>query len=87
MNAKKLYEKMVDYRQFGIVLMAVGAFFYLGVILPSVTAVMADKYIAMGASTGFLILSVLSFILAKKCQGKLAETEEGQEYLMNQKRP
>jgi Na+/citrate or Na+/malate symporter len=82
-----MYEKMMDYRQFGIVLLAAGAFFYLGVILPSKAAVMADKYIAMGASAGFLILSVLFFKLAKNCQGKLAESEEGQEYLMNQKRP
>ncbi|MEH7887148.1 YrhC family protein, partial [Bacillus sp. JJ1609] len=30
MNAKQIYEKMVDYKQFATVLLTVGVFFYLG---------------------------------------------------------
>ncbi|WP_246017885.1 YrhC family protein [Mesobacillus subterraneus] len=82
MNTKQLYEKMVDYKQFAIVLLTVGAFFYLGTILPSETKVMTDIYIAAGASTGFLAGSILFFSIAKKYRNQLIESEEGQEWLM-----
>ncbi|UQD52829.1 hypothetical protein C0971_12875 [Bacillus methanolicus] len=81
-NAKKLYEKMIDYKRFAVVLLAVGAFFYLGVVIPSATKVMADLYIRMAASTGFLANSVMFFILSSRCQSRLMEMEEGQEYLI-----
>ncbi|EIJ78961.1 hypothetical protein PB1_15424 [Bacillus methanolicus PB1] len=81
-NAKKLYEKMVDYKRFAVVLLAVGAFFYLGAVIPSATKVMADLYIKMAATTGFLAGSVLFFILSKQCQTRLMELEEGREYIM-----
>jgi hypothetical protein len=82
MNAKHIYEKMVDYKQFATVLLAVGAFFYLGTIIPSATKVMTDIYIATGASVGFLAVSILFFLFAKKYRNQLIESEEGQELLM-----
>jgi hypothetical protein len=82
MKAKQLYEKMVDYKQFGMILLAVGVFFYLGTILPSETKVMTDIYIAIGASMGFLASSILFFAAAKKYRNQLIESEEGQELLM-----
>lgn len=82
MNAKKLYEKMVDYKQFATVLLTVGVFFYLGTILPADSKVSADITLAMGASIGFLAGSILFFGLARKYRGQLIESEEGQELLM-----
>jgi hypothetical protein len=82
MNAKKLYDKMVDYKLFATVLLTVGVFFYLGTILPSENRVMADINLAMGSSIGFLSGSILLFGLAKKYRGQLIESEEGQDLLM-----
>jgi hypothetical protein len=86
-NAKQLYEKMVDYRQYGVILLAAGVFFYLGVIIPSEVKVMKDIYISAGASAGFLLFSVLFLSLSRSCRNKLIDSEEGQEYLMKNKRP
>lgn len=82
MNAKQLYEKMVDYKQFATTLLTVGVFFYMGIIIPSETKVMADIYIATGASLGFLAGSFLFFTIAKRYRNRLIESEEGQEMLM-----
>ena len=93
MNVKQVYEKMMDFRQFGIVLLTVAVFFYLGMIIPSdVTAVsdkaaMTNKYIAVGASSGFLLISVIFLSLSRTYRKELIESEEGQEYLFKQKRP
>ncbi|WP_249745307.1 YrhC family protein [Mesobacillus boroniphilus] len=82
MDAKQLYEKMVDFKQYATVLLAVGVFFYLGTIIPSETKIMTDLYIATGASIGFLAGSISFFSIAKKYRNQLIETEEGQEMLM-----
>ena len=82
MKARQLYEKMVDFKQFATVLLAVGVFFYLGTIIPSETKVMTDIYIATGASIGFLVGSIVFFFIAKKYRNQLIESEEGQEMLM-----
>ena len=82
MKAKQLFEKMVDFRQFGIVLLTVGAFFYVGSILLSDSNTMTDQYLSLGASLVFLSSSALFFSLSKHCRGKLEKTEEGQEFLM-----
>lgn len=82
MNAKQLYEKMIDYKQFATVMLTVGVFFYLGTIIPSETKVMTDIYIAAAASTGFLTGSILFFSIAKKYRNQLIQSDEGQELLM-----
>ena len=82
MDAKQLYVKMVDFKQYATVLLAVGVFFYLGTIIPSETKVMTDIYIATGASVGFLAGSISFFLIAKKYRNMLIESEEGQELLM-----
>jgi len=82
MNAKQIYDKMVDYKQFATVLLTVGVFFYLGTIIPSDTKVITDIYIATAASLGFLAGSIFFFAFAKKYRSQLIESEEGQELLM-----
>lgn len=87
MSIKQLFERMSDYRNFGIVLLAVGSLFYIGSIIPSDGQVMVDKYITTAASAVFLLISIGFFTLSIRYRNKLIATEEGQEYLMNQKRP
>jgi predicted MFS family arabinose efflux permease len=76
-QTKKIYEKMVDFRQFAVVLLAVGVFFFLGVIIPSDTMSEMDVNIMMIASMSFLAVSILLFIQSKQCQLKLMDMEDG----------
>jgi hypothetical protein len=75
-QAKKLYEKMIDFKRFAVVLLAVGVFFYLGVIIPSDTKSEMDQNIMIIASASFMAGSLLFFIQSKQCRTKLLEFEE-----------
>ncbi len=81
-EAKILYQKMVDFKRFAITMLAVGSFFYIGLIIPDTANTVSDLYIMAGSSSAFLIGSILFFILSRRCRTKLNETDEGQEYLM-----
>ena len=76
-QTKGLYEKMVDFKQFAVVLLAVGVFFFLGVIIPSDTKSEMDVNIMMISSMSFLAVSILLFIQSKQCQLKLMDIEDG----------
>jgi predicted MFS family arabinose efflux permease len=76
-QTKSLYEKMVDFKQFAVVLLAVGVFFFLGVIIPSNTKSEMDVNIMMISSMSFLAVSILLFIQSKQCQLKLMDIEDG----------
>jgi hypothetical protein len=75
-QTKNIYEKMVDFRQFAVVLLAVGVFFFLGVIIPSDGKSEMDVNIMMIASASFLAVSILLFIQSKQCQLKLMDKED-----------
>lgn len=79
-QAKHLYEKMVDFKRFAIVLLAAGAFFYLGVIIPSNSQNTRNVTIMIAASASFIAVSLLFFIHSKQCRERLLELED-QEYL------
>jgi predicted MFS family arabinose efflux permease len=76
-QTKSLNEKMVDFKQFAIVLLAVGVFFFLGVIIPSDSKSEMDVNIMMISSMSFLAVSILFFIQSKQCQLKLMDMEDG----------
>lgn len=76
-QTKNIYDKMVDFRQFAVVLLAVGVFFFLGVIIPSDTKSEMDVNIMMIASMSFFAVSILLFIQSKQCQIKLMDMEDG----------
>ncbi|TDL77271.1 hypothetical protein E2R56_03590 [Rhodococcus qingshengii] len=78
-QTKSLYEKMVDFKQFAVVLLAVGVFFFLGVIIPSDTKSEMDINIMMISSMSFLAVSILLFIQSKQCQLKLMDIENGKQ--------
>ncbi|MBN8200635.1 MULTISPECIES: YrhC family protein [Bacillaceae] len=81
-EAKHLFEKMVDFKRFAISMLAVGSFFYIGLIIPDTANTVSDLYIMAGSSSAFLLGSILFFLFSKRCRSKLNETDEGQEYLM-----
>lgn len=74
-QTKSLKDKMVDFKQFAVVLLAVGVFFYLGVIIPSDAKTEMDINIMMISSASFLAVSIFLFIQSKQCQLKLMDNE------------
>jgi hypothetical protein len=78
-QTKVLHEKMVDFKRFGTVLLAVGIFFYLGVIIPVVTKTEFTLNLMVLSSTSFIAISILFFIQSKQCQLKLLEIDENED--------
>jgi YrhC-like protein len=81
-KAKGYYEKMVDYKQFARVMLALSAFLYLGVVIPSVDKNQTDLIIMMFVTTIFLVGSIFFLIRSKSYYQKLLNMEEGQEFLI-----
>ena len=81
-QTRTLYEKMVDLKRFGMVLLALGVFFFLGVIIPSDTKSAMDVNIMILTSMSFLAASVLFFTQSKQCQIKLMDMEDAQDYFL-----
>lgn len=77
--AKKIYEKMADYKRFASILLAVGVFFYLGVITPTAVKSQMDLNMMMLASMSFLAASILFFSKSRSLKQKLLELEEENE--------
>ncbi|WP_042354977.1 YrhC family protein [Bacillus rubiinfantis] len=82
-KAKAVYEKMIDFKRFGIVLLAVGVFFFLGVIIPSVAKSIMESKIMILTSVSFLAVSILFFIQSKICETRLLEMEDSDKYFTN----
>lgn len=75
-SVKMLQEKMIDFKRFAVALLAVGSFFYLGVIIPSGEKVLTDQYIMMCSSMLFLAGSIYFFTLSKQLKTKLDDINE-----------
>ena len=73
---KTLKEKMADLRQFGIILLVAGVFFYLGVILPLPDKLPTFNEIMMITSIAFLSISIYLFNKAKNIKKEIEELEE-----------
>jgi membrane protein implicated in regulation of membrane protease activity len=81
-DVKNIYDKMVDFHRFATVLLAVGVFFYLGVIIPNVATTTMSQLVGIAGSLTVLLVSILFFVLSKRLRKKLEESDEGQNYLM-----
>ena len=81
-KAKGYYEKMVDYKQFARVMLALSAFLYLGVIISSVEKSQTDLILMMSVTTIFLVGSIFFLIRSKAYYQKLLNMEDGQEFLI-----
>ncbi|WP_423799153.1 YrhC family protein [Neobacillus sp. SAB-20_R2A] len=79
-HTQGLFDKMVDFKRFGTVLLAVGIFFFIGVIIPSDTKTEMDLNILILSSMSFLAASILFFTFSKQCEMKLRELEDGKDY-------
>ncbi|MGE7601133.1 YrhC family protein [Peribacillus sp. NPDC097675] len=71
-----LRSKMTDFKRFAITLLCVGAFFYIGTILPTSDKTDAYTNVYMGATVLFLSLSILFFSVAKKYKRILDEIDD-----------
>lgn len=81
-EVKKVYEKMIDFHRFASVLLAVGVFFYFGMIIPQESMTTFHQLLSAAGSLLFLAGSTFFFLQSKKLRKRLEETEDGQEYLM-----
>lgn len=81
-DVKNIYEKMVDFHRFATVLLAVGVFFYLGVIIPNIATTIKSQLVGIAGSLTLLLVSIFFFTISKKLRKKLEESDEGQNYLM-----
>ena len=79
---KVYYEKMIDFKCYGIVLLCASIFLYLGVVIPTVAKSQTELTWMMSGSLVFLAGSLFFLLLSKSYRHKLLETEEGQEYLL-----
>ncbi|MFT8322578.1 MAG: YrhC family protein [Bacillus sp. (in: firmicutes)] len=73
---KYLTEKMVDYKRFATVLLAVGVFFYLGVIIPAIEKSQMNTEIMMLMTMLCLGASIFFFAKAKKFQQHINEIKD-----------
>jgi predicted MFS family arabinose efflux permease len=78
---KEYYEKMIDFKNFGIVMLAVGIMFFIGTVLPSAEINQSETIVLIVAAIVFLSGSVLFFNYSKEYRQKLLQSKEGQEYL------
>lgn len=75
-KSTNLLAKAKDYKRFAITLLCVGAFFYLGTILPAEGKTIFSVNGNLIASITFLIASILLFLQSSKYKKELAELNE-----------
>nr|WP_295969561.1 YrhC family protein [uncultured Bacillus sp.] len=84
-KVKQDYEKMIDTKHYGIVMLAASIFFYLGIVIPSVAQSQLEITVMIVGTITLLVGSWIFFSLSKVYRRQLLETEEGQEYLEQKK--
>jgi FtsH-binding integral membrane protein len=75
-KASHIRKKMLDYKRFAITLLCVGAFFYLGSLIPSEGKTMFDTYGYLGVTIAFLIMSIGFFAASSKINKKLSDMDD-----------
>ncbi|MEK5173355.1 YrhC family protein [Heyndrickxia sp. FSL W8-0496] len=81
-KARVLYEKMVDFKRFGITSLALSSFLYLGVVLPLEDKTIIKTDLLMGGTVLLLLLSVYFLFQSNRYRKILLDSDEGEEYLM-----
>ncbi|MGP7816902.1 YrhC family protein [Niallia sp. 01092] len=72
-KVKGLTDKIEDFKRFATVLLAVGVFFYLGVIIPTLDKTEWNTAIMMIMTTACLGASIFFFTKAKQFQKQINE--------------
>jgi hypothetical protein len=73
---KDLQGKMVDYTRFGMVLLAVSVFMFIGILVPNEGKTMTQTYVMMVTDTVFLAAALFYFKKGIKYKNKLAKIKE-----------
>ncbi|WP_018665103.1 YrhC family protein [Heyndrickxia acidiproducens] len=76
-KAKTLYGKMVDFKLYGIVLVAMTGFLYLGAVMPIEGKSELGTKILLITSSAFIAASALFFTVSRKYHQSLMKSEEG----------
>ncbi|GER66267.1 hypothetical protein BpJC7_04000 [Weizmannia acidilactici] len=80
-KAKALYGKMVDFKLFGIILLAVTGFLYLGAVMPIEGKSELGTKILLVASAALVAISALFFTISRMYYQRLMKSEEGMQLL------
>jgi len=75
-KASRMQEKVIDSRRIASILLCIGAFFYLGTIIPAASKTMYQLNGYMMASLLFISMSIICFLFSNKCKRNLAKMEE-----------
>lgn len=73
---KDIQNKIVDFSRFGMVLLAVSVFLFIGVLIPNEGKSMLQTYVMMTSTVGFLGLSFYFFRKAVQYKKTLSELDE-----------
>jgi hypothetical protein len=76
MKIKDLQGKMVDYTRFGMVLLAVSVFMFIGILIPNEGKNMVQTYVMMGTDTVLLAGAFFFFKKGIKYKNKITEIKE-----------
>jgi predicted permease len=75
-NVKEIQDKVADYTRFGMVLLAVSVFMFIGVLIPNEGKGMLQLYIIMTTTLSFLGASLYFFQKVNKYKKTLSEVDE-----------
>jgi undecaprenyl pyrophosphate phosphatase UppP len=75
-NIKEIQDKVADYSRFGMVLLAVSVFMFIGVLIPNEGKEMLQLYSMMAATTVFLGAALYFFQKVNGYKKKLNEVDE-----------
>jgi hypothetical protein len=76
MQIKDLQGKMTDYTRFGMVLLAVSVFMFIGILIPNEGKSMVQTYVMMGADTVLLAAAFYFFKKGIKYKNELTKIKE-----------
>ncbi|KHD86820.1 YrhC family protein [Heyndrickxia ginsengihumi] len=80
-KAKELYGKMMDFKIYAFITLAVTGFIYLGAVLPVEGKTEKMTEIMMTGNIVFIGIAALFFFLSRKYYEELQQSEEGLQLL------
>ncbi|RDI44072.1 YrhC family protein [Falsibacillus pallidus] len=78
---KNVFNKMMDYKRFAFILMALSAFLYIGVVIPAAGKTLHKEYALMAGTLASTAFAAYFFFQSIKLRKILNESEEGQDFL------
>ncbi len=72
---KMLQEKVVDYKRYAYILLALSVFLFLGLIVPNEAATLNQQKILIGLNICSLVFAAFFHKMAMKCQEQLYREE------------